>query len=59
MRLIHFDAPSGDLFVVPEQVAWLQRVGAHQTRIGFAGGGEPVLVRGTPEEVGERLQAGG
>jgi len=55
MKLVLLQSGHGDYFVVPDRVTWLQVWGADETRIGILGG-EPIVVDGTPSEVGLRLQ---
>jgi hypothetical protein len=58
MTFVHLPSGYGDYWVVPEHVAWLQVFGDDETKIGFVGASEPIIVDGTPDDVGVKLQPG-
>ena len=51
------ECPFGDLLVDPDKVAWIQTAGLAVSKIGFIGGAELNTIRGTPEEIAEKLKS--
>ena len=58
MDLVKLESADGDYWVVPEHVTWIQGWGDDETKIGIVGG-DPIIVTGTPDTVGLRLQGRG
>lgn len=58
MKFVHLESRGGNYMVVASNVAWL-RVGENgQTLVGIIGS-QPLLVTGSPEQIAQKLIAGG